>query len=298
MSDASERVSLRIVPDDLFAASMAAKECIVFDNLLKSLAREGVLEVSLPFQIQELRRELEDYRADHGDTRHWHPTPVDEDGHVRWSILGLVDAKDRARHQVERLRAEFAQPSPVSIGGVSGVSAHVVAWKLAWKTADRITQALAAGEEEPHFISLNAETLLLWWQPRTALAIRQSLAQAPEYDAEAFMEQIDCERFQTVRRLGLAIRETVPPPDGPAPPNLLYWGGNGVPHELPPIPWRMLQFMWGKESAPIEQVEAHVWGHDATDDAIKSALYDLNRRLAEIDVPLTYGRAGAYICKK
>ena len=84
--------------------------------------------------------------------------------------------------------------------------------------------------------------------------------------------------------------------DGPTPPNLFYW--KGKLHQIPPLAWRLLDFLWEKDAAQEEDVSAAVWQEQGSDPALKSALHDLNSALAKIGVPLQYGRQRGYIVKK
>jgi hypothetical protein len=75
------------------------------------------------------------------------------------------------------------------------------------------------------------------------------------------------------------------PPDGPAPPNLLYWRGNN--YDLPPLQWRMLDYLWNRRGpVQVEDLTEHVWGNKAVaDSTVRSALSTLNAQLAEIPSP-------------
>jgi len=83
--------------------------------------------------------------------------------------------------------------------------------------------------------------------------------------------------------------------DGPYRPNGLRYKGNEA-EEMENIPWRLLSALWGKERAPIGEIASQVWGHDESEDAIKSALQKVNRALEEVNVPWNYGRkAGQFV---
>jgi hypothetical protein len=81
----------------------------------------------------------------------------------------------------------------------------------------------------------------------------------------------------------------LPPPDGPMEPNLFYWNGRRV--QLEPLPWRLLEHLWGyrysrKPRQRLAVGEA-VWGHDPSDDSFKSAMKRINTPLAEESIPIT-----------
>ncbi len=72
------------------------------------------------------------------------------------------------------------------------------------------------------------------------------------------------------------------PPDRLEEPNLLVW--RGTIHTLTPSQWRLLQFMWSRTSAPIEDAKDAVWGHDngRRDGALRTLISRLNTRISEV----------------
>jgi HEAT repeat protein len=88
-----------------------------------------------------------------------------------------------------------------------------------------------------------------------------------------------------------------PPRDGPDDRGNLWW--EGTPHHVPRTPFRLLNYMWGKDKKKIEKVEKHVWGQREIDDGpIADALHDLKVIMKKAGVPWYYGREGALIVKK
>jgi len=86
-------------------------------------------------------------------------------------------------------------------------------------------------------------------------------------------------------------------PNGAAPSNLdegpqsdgtFRYGGDSFP--VPRIPWRLLDFMWGRDCAPIDEVEDSVWPDGATPSALKSALNKLNETLSKACYPKYLGQ--------
>jgi hypothetical protein len=89
------------------------------------------------------------------------------------------------------------------------------------------------------------------------------------------------------------------PCNGPEPPDKVHYQGHT--ETLPPLPFRLVQYMWEKgQAVQSEEVVDHVWGHDseATESAIKSAISVANACLVKLQVPWSLGRKGAYIQKK
>lgn len=84
--------------------------------------------------------------------------------------------------------------------------------------------------------------------------------------------------------------------DGPDPPGTLWM--NAKPYPIPPIPFRLLEFMWPLDSAPIEAVSDYVWGHFASDQALNAALNELTQAMALAGLAWRYGRKSGLIVKK
>jgi hypothetical protein len=94
---------------------------------------------------------------------------------------------------------------------------------------------------------------------------------------------VDMDR--ALNRLKDRLRGRAPRPDGPAPPNLLWW--DGVEHELPPRAWKILNVLWSRtEPIKVDQLIAEVWGHDhePADSTVRSALSELNAALDTVGV--------------
>src|SRR5262249_15601223 len=88
-----------------------------------------------------------------------------------------------------------------------------------------------------------------------------------------------------------------PHDDGPEDPGYLWW--NGRRPNVPPIPYRLLKCVWGRDAVPVEEVVQGTWGEgDATDTQIKSALYHLNEVLLAAKIPFGYGQRQGQIIKK
>jgi HEAT repeat protein len=84
---------------------------------------------------------------------------------------------------------------------------------------------------------------------------------------------------------------------GPREPCLLRW--NNTDHRVPPIPYRLLCCLWGREKVPVEEVTDRVWGGvDVTDFQIKSALNDLEKVMKKAGVPWKYGQLQGCFLKK
>lgn len=50
--------------------------------------------------------------------------------------------------------------------------------------------------------------------------------------------------------------------DGPMPPNHFWY--KGIPNDLQPLLWKILNYMWDKDTAPANDVIESVWGKDDT----------------------------------
>ena len=71
--------------------------------------------------------------------------------------------------------------------------------------------------------------------------------------------------------------------DGPLPPNQFWW--NGEMARLAPIPWKLLDCMWGKESISIDRIMQCVWGNDNSESGLKTALSRLKKSLLSAGYP-------------
>jgi hypothetical protein len=134
------------------------------------------------------------------------------------------------------------------------------------------------------------------WDRPVAEAVVQ-WAGVPDEHREAMQSQalLLAEEAQAHLVCEMAVRlERLAPPDGPADGNVLRWKGRQV--KLQPRPWRILAYLWDRRSAPANDLEIPVWGHEGvTTDALKSALYHLNRPLAEEGVPITVRQQGGAV---
>jgi hypothetical protein len=76
-------------------------------------------------------------------------------------------------------------------------------------------------------------------------------------------------------------------PDGPLSPNEFWWDGRV--NELPPIPFRLVEFLWNcpDRRCGMDHVIDHVWGDgDETPSGFKNAQSRINPKLSELDCPL------------
>ena len=129
-----------------------------------------------------------------------------------------------------------------------------------------------------------------------------------------FFDPLLLHRFdERIKRLRFFARqlvegsETSARDNGLEPPNLLWW--QGQPYELPQKVWKLLDFMWDREKATVNEVIEHVWpelwqhGESPEDGAIRGLLYRANKKLSglKLDPPLPFTRIykdGAFIVKK
>jgi len=83
----------------------------------------------------------------------------------------------------------------------------------------------------------------------------------------------------------MSLKDTPPrpataAPDGPQPPNLLQF--QGKLYKLQPLHWQIVNYMWNRGSAPIEDAIEAIWGADASDNTFRAAVSKVNGRLSEI----------------
>jgi hypothetical protein len=88
-----------------------------------------------------------------------------------------------------------------------------------------------------------------------------------------------------------------PHSDGPAPPNIFWW--KGTAHELPPIRFRLLEFLWGcpdRTSAEDEVIEG-VWGPecDVSLGTLKATVSKLGSTLLKSQIPISVGRKNGHV---
>jgi len=98
-----------------------------------------------------------------------------------------------------------------------------------------------------------------------------------------------------VRGAPATKRAPCPPhPDGPEPPKSFWW--NSVLVTLPPVPWKMLNYLWEVRSAEVEVVEAAVWGDEATSESrMKMAVHRVNESLNRVNCPLILSQANGFL---
>jgi HEAT repeat protein len=101
-------------------------------------------------------------------------------------------------------------------------------------------------------------------------------------------------RLQTSWRMS---RGLTPHPDGPEPPDKLWWGGRYA--ELTPQPFTLLRYMWKKDWVAEEVVGKHVWeGGSWSTNQLKVALNKVNQALEEVGVPWRYRQKHRRIVKR
>lgn len=85
--------------------------------------------------------------------------------------------------------------------------------------------------------------------------------------------------------------------DGPHPPNCLVL--NGRETTLEPVPWRLVECIWGREMALEIDVCNYVWSDgDVADNSLKIAITKANRALEEVGADWTLRKKNGYVCKK
>jgi hypothetical protein len=85
-------------------------------------------------------------------------------------------------------------------------------------------------------------------------------------------------------------------PDGPCHPYRFRWKGKEF--DVPPVPWYLLDFIWGKKSVSILEIEETVWKCEDGGRALASALHKLNEILLRAGVPWQYGVRGSFVVVK
>ncbi len=69
------------------------------------------------------------------------------------------------------------------------------------------------------------------------------------------------------------------------PPNRVKW--NDATFELPPRQWRLLAFLWDRDSATFDELRDEVWSEEVSDHSITAAISRLRTHLTEHEVQLT-----------
>ncbi len=84
--------------------------------------------------------------------------------------------------------------------------------------------------------------------------------------------------------------------DGPEPPNHFFYAGRV--YDFPPIQWKILNYMWDKNKAPINDVIESVWGRDdIKTPTFNQALHKLTNKMSEYKLPYTYNTKSDYLIK-
>ena len=82
--------------------------------------------------------------------------------------------------------------------------------------------------------------------------------------------------------------------EGPRPPNQLWYRGRCF--EMQPIPWRLLNHMWGEQRCTEQEVTEAVWGDDSAGDrALGNAIRRANTTLMQAEYPGTLRRKTGYV---
>ena len=125
-------------------------------------------------------------------------------------------------------------------------------------------------------------------QPKTDLDIYWS-GRCDEFLARAGDPELQA------RLAARSDKSPVEVPNGPAPPNILWW--NGVPHALQPRPWDLLRFLWDNRKAKADAVLDEVWGCNtkAGESAIRTAVSRLNEVLLRDKIPLIASCKAGYV---
>jgi hypothetical protein len=90
-----------------------------------------------------------------------------------------------------------------------------------------------------------------------------------------------------------AVAESVPP-DGPVPPNKLWF--NGKSFELEKVPFALITYMWGKDKAVFSQLTNAVWPDDApSDGAFHNAKARVNAVLVELGYPKSLSKRQEFV---
>jgi hypothetical protein len=179
----------------------------------------------------------------------------------------------------------FVGAGPVRVSGRVETDAHTLFYQLGIETAERVAEAAGLRKQERDWHSLYRA---FQGKPDAAPAIVRGLNLiALDLDGEVMpLLRVELERALATLRVAarsqpkLATYDSPPPPDtdGPLLPNIFRWRGNRV--ELAPIPWKLPNALWGRDSRPVEEVTAEVWGdNDATESRIKTALGRMNESL-------------------
>lgn len=79
-------------------------------------------------------------------------------------------------------------------------------------------------------------------------------------------------------------------PDGPLPGNRFRFAGQ--PHDMRPVPWKLLNAMWDRDERNMLDVEEEVWQIAIADGSqLKSAMHDLKNFLERVGYPRYLSKA-------
>ncbi len=119
-----------------------------------------------------------------------------------------------------------------------------------------------------------------------------------------------CDEPRSPERAELPRKPVGPPPpgrkeqvaathsDGPGEGFRFWWKNKST--LLPPIPHKLLSFLWGRDGVEIEDAADAVWGEekDSGDAAIASALNRINKAMRDVGAPNHYGVKQGQIINK
>jgi hypothetical protein len=84
--------------------------------------------------------------------------------------------------------------------------------------------------------------------------------------------------------------------DGPTPPN--HFHCKGKVYDFPPIQWKILNYMWHKDTAPINDIIDAVWGRDdIKTPTFNQAVHKLTTKMSEYKLPYTFNTKDGYLTK-
>ncbi len=123
---------------------------------------------------------------------------------------------------------------------------------------------------------------------QTSVLVKRVLQENPQPDRKSHIDAAPSKEPKAAK-----------PSNGPVPPNILGFEGKTV--VLEPIPWKLVEFMWNRESALSSQVCRHVWGESRElmpEHALKIAQQKANKALTTIGASWRLGLKNGYVVKK
>ncbi len=78
----------------------------------------------------------------------------------------------------------------------------------------------------------------------------------------------------------------LPKPDGLHELGVLWWGGES--YQMPPTPWRLLKFMWDKDSTKSRTLKSKCGAMNPARHAISQALSKVNKVLLAAKTPWVF----------